>query len=103
MQSRSKGISKVAKGAALEYLSIAELTEMGLYVAKSIDPQCPYALIAVNPETGTVYFVDVKSKCYRKDCPPGWTDKSVRINRVLSKKQKELVQKTGLNIELFIR
>tara|TARA_B100002019_G_C21186265_1_gene556384 strand:- start:526 stop:837 length:312 start_codon:yes stop_codon:yes gene_type:complete len=103
MPSQSKGISKTAKGAALEYSSIAELTEMGLYVAKSIDPCCPYDLVAVNPETGAVYLVDVKSKTYRKNCPPGWTDKSVRINRVLSKRQKEFVQKTGLNIELFIR
>jgi hypothetical protein len=46
--------------------------------------------------------VDVKTKSVRKNCPPGWTDKSTRINRVLSKKQKEFVDKTGLDIQLFI-
>ena len=78
------------------------MTELGMYVSKSVAPQCPFDLVAVDPESGTVYLVDVKTKSYRKNCPPGWTDKSVRINRVLSKKQKEFVDKTGLDIQLFI-
>ena len=98
----SKGISKAAKGAALEHKAIAAMTEIGMYVAKSVDPQCPFDLVAVDPESGTVYLVDVKTKSVRKNCPPGWTDKSTRINRDLSKKQREFVDKTGLDIQLFI-
>ena len=98
----SKEISKCAKGAALEHRAIAAMTEMGMYVSKSVDPQCPFDLVAVDPGSGTVYLVDVKTKSQRKNCPPGWTDKSTRINRVLSKKQREFVAKTGLDIQLFI-
>ena len=50
----SKEISKAAKGAALEHKAIAAMTELGMYVSKSVDPQCPFDLVAVDPESDRV-------------------------------------------------
>jgi hypothetical protein len=68
--------------------SCKRILNKGYYVAKSLDPQCPFDLIVVNKE-GKTRLLDVKSISYRKtqsyNCRPGTT-----INRSVSKKQKAL-------------
>ena len=86
-----------AKGTALEHEMIAELVRDGNYLAKSVDPQCPFDMIAVSPE-GQIRLIDVKTKSIRQT----GKRKGSRINRVLSLKQKEFKEQTGLTVELLI-
>ena len=84
---------KTVKGAVGEHKAIIQLLEDGYHVAKAVDPQCPFDLIAVDEE-GHCRKYDVKTISYRKN-KPTWTKKSTRINRVMSEKQKKM------NIELI--
>jgi len=81
-------ISRSIKGVCSELIAAKEFLNKGYYVAKSLDPQCPFDLIVVNKK-GKARLLDVKSISYRKtqsyNCKPGDT-----INRSASKKQKEL-------------
>ena len=80
--------AKTIKGVCSELIAAKEFLNKGYYVAKSLDPQCPFDLIVVN-EKGKARLLDVKSISYRKtksyNCKPGDT-----INRSISKKQKSL-------------
>jgi hypothetical protein len=80
--------AKTIKGVCSELIAAKEFLNKGYYVAKSLDPQCPFDLIVVNKE-GKTRLLDVKSISYRKtksyNCKPGTT-----INRSVSKKQKSL-------------
>jgi hypothetical protein len=80
--------AKTIKGVCSELIAAKEFLNKGYYVAKSLDPQCPFDLIVVNKE-GKTRLLDVKSISYRKtqsyNCRPGTT-----INRSVSKKQKAL-------------
>ena len=79
---------KTIKGVCSELIAAKEFLNRGYYVAKSLDPQCPFDLIVVDKQ-GKTRLLDVKSVSYRKsqsyNCKPGDT-----INRSISKKQKSL-------------
>ena len=81
-------ISRSIKGVCSELIAVKEFLKKGYYVARSIDPQCPFDIIVVNKK-GKARLLDVKSVSYRKtrsyNCRVGTT-----INRSASKKQKEL-------------
>jgi hypothetical protein len=81
-------ISKSIKGVCSELIAVKELLKRGYYVARSIDPQCPFDIVVVNKK-GKATLFDVKSVSRRKtrsyNCKAGDT-----INRSVSKKQKEL-------------
>ena len=80
--------SKTIKGVCSELIAAKEFLKKGYYVARSLDPQCPFDIVVINKK-GKVTLLDVKSVSYRKtqsyNCKPGDT-----INRSVSKKQKAL-------------
>tara|TARA_R100001369_G_scaffold76566_1_gene105725 strand:+ start:53 stop:328 length:276 start_codon:yes stop_codon:yes gene_type:complete len=80
---------KSIKGSVGEHKAIIQLLEDGWHVAKSVDPQCPYDIVAVS-EDGDIKLIDVKSVSYRKNGKPNWTEKSLRINRVPTLRQKKM-------------
>jgi hypothetical protein len=51
-------LSKSAIGAISEYEAICSLVKQGYMVAKSIDPQCIFDLVAIKPN-GIVRLIDV--------------------------------------------
>ena len=71
-----------------ELKAIKPLTKQGYWCARSLDPHSPFDIVAVDKK-GKIRLIDVKVNSYRK------ADKR-RINRILSKKQKEL------NIEIMM-
>ena len=77
--------SKSVKGFTSELSIINELSKKGYWVAKSIDPQCPFDLVAVSPD-GDIRLLDIKTNTYRKH------EKSYRrkIWRTPTAKQKKL-------------
>ena len=79
---------KTIKGVCSELIAAKEFLKKGYYVARSLDPQCPFDIVVVNKK-GKASLFDVKSISYRKtksyNCKPGDT-----INRSVSKKQKSL-------------
>ena len=77
-----KQLSKSAIGAISEYEAICSLIKQGYMVAKSIDPQCIFDLVAIKPN-GTVRLIDVKTKSYRKK-------NNHNIHRSPNEKQKQL-------------
>jgi hypothetical protein len=85
-EDKKKMTARSIKGVCSELIAAKEFLKKGYYVARSIDPQCPFDLIVVN-EKGKARLLDVKSISYRKtksyNCKPGDT-----INRSISKKQK---------------
>jgi len=84
-RSNSKTVSQLSKsaiGAISEYEAICSLVKQGYMVAKSIDPQCIFDLVAIKPD-GTVRLIDVKTKSYRKK-------NNHNIHRSPNEKQKQL-------------
>ena len=81
-------ISRSIKGVCSELEAIKDFLKKGYYVAKSMDPQCPFDIVVVDKK-GKATLYDVKSISYRKtqsyNCKPGDT-----INRSVSKGQKAL-------------
>ena len=81
-------ISRSIKGVCSELIAAKEFLKKGYYVAKSLDPQCPFDLIIVDKK-GKTRLLDVKSVSRRKtqsyNCKPGDT-----INRSVSKRQKSM-------------
>ena len=81
---------KTIKGVCSELIAAKEFLNKGYYVAKSLDPQCPFDLIVVNKK-GKTRLLDVKSVSYRKtrsyNCRIGTT-----INRSVSKKESMIVE-----------
>jgi hypothetical protein len=81
-------ISRSIKGVCSELVAVKDFLKKGYYVARSIDPQCPFDIVVVDKK-GRATLYDVKSVSYRKtksyNCKPGDT-----INRSVSKKQKSL-------------
>ena len=81
------------KGTVGEYESIARLTKQGFYVAKSVDPACPFDIVIVD-RNGKIQLIDIKTNTFRKhkkgkslkDKPKG----SYRISRSPTKEQKRL-------------
>ena len=83
---------KTIKGTIGEHRVIIKLLKEGYHVARAVDPQSPFDLVAVSPE-GKVRLIDVKTKSYRKNVKPTW-NKAREIYRVLTNIQKKL------NVEL---
>ena len=81
--------AKTIKGSIGEHKAIIQLLADGYHVAKSVDPHCPFDIIAVG-EDGAVKIIDVKTITIRKKFKPNWTIKSKRINRVLTAIQKKM-------------
>ena len=83
-----KNLSKSIKGVCSELIAAKEFLNKGYYVARSLDPQCPFDIVVVNKK-GKATLYDVKSVSYRKtqsyNCKPGDT-----INRSVSKRQKSM-------------
>ena len=81
-------ISRSIKGVCSELIAVKDFLKKGYYVARSMDPQCPFDIVVVDKK-GKATLFDVKSVSYRKtqsyNCKPGDT-----INRSISKKQKSL-------------
>ena len=81
------------KGTVGEYLTIARLTKEGYFVAKSVDPACPFDIVIVD-KNGKITLIDIKTITYRKtkkgkslkDKPKG----SYKICRSPTKEQKRL-------------
>ena len=80
---------KTVKGTIGEHKAIIQLMEDGYHVAKSVDPHCPFDVVAVG-EDGDVKLIDVKTVTLRKKIKPNWTIKSKRVNRVLTAIQKKM-------------
>jgi hypothetical protein len=84
-RSHSKSIKQLTKssiGVISEYEAICSLTKQGYMVAKSVDPQCVFDLVAIKPD-GTIRLIDVKTKSYRKK-------NNHNIHRSPNEKQKKL-------------
>jgi len=81
-------ISRSIKGVCSELKAVEEFLKKGYYVARSLDPQCPFDIVVVDKKGKTTLY-DVKSISRRKtksyNCKPGDT-----INRSVSKGQKAL-------------
>jgi hypothetical protein len=81
------------KGTVGEYKTIAKLTKEGYFVAKSVDPACPFDIVIVD-KNGKITLIDIKTITYRKtkkgkslkDKPKG----SYKICRSPTKEQKRL-------------
>ena len=57
-------LSKSVKGTVSELKAITKLTKSGHWVAKSLDPQCPFDIVAVS-KNGKIRLIDVKTISYR--------------------------------------
>ena len=53
------------KGVVGEYETIARLTKEGFFVAKSVDPACPFDIVIVDKD-GKITLIDIKTITYRK-------------------------------------
>ena len=81
------------KGTVGEYEAIANLTRQGYFVAKAVDPACPFDIVIVD-RNGKIQLIDIKTNTFRKhkkgkslkDKPKG----SYRISRSPTKEQKRL-------------
>ena len=80
--SKTINLSKSAIGTISEYEAISSLVKQGYMVAKSIDPQCIFDLVAIKAD-GTIILIDVKTKSYRKK-------NNHNIHRSPNEKQKQL-------------
>lgn len=85
----NKEIGKSVKGAISEYQAMIQLMKENYLVAKAIDPQSLFDIVAVHKETGKIRLLDVKTKSFRKK--NGW-----EICRSPSAQQKKL------GIEIYI-
>ena len=81
------------KGTVGEYEAIAKLTRQGYFVAKAVDPACPFDIVIVD-KNGKIQLIDIKTNTFRKhkkgkslkNKPKG----SYRICRSPTKEQKKL-------------
>ena len=89
--SKSTKLTTNVKGTIGEYQEIVDLTKQGYWVAKAVDPQCPFDLVAVSPD-GKIQLLDIKTNTYRKHIKP---DRR-KIWRSPTAKQKKL----GIKIKL---
>ena len=59
--SKSTKLTTNIKGTIGEYQEIVNLTKQGFWVAKACDPQCPFDLITVSPDSKTSEAVEIMS------------------------------------------
>ena len=81
--------TKSVKGIVGELEIISELTKRGYYVAKSVDPQCPFDIVVVD-RNGKISLLDIKTNTYRKKGKPDKPKGSYKIHRSPTKEQKKL-------------
>ena len=62
---------KSIKGSIGEHKMIVDLLGKGYHVAKAVDPQCPFDLVAVTP-AGEIKLIDVKTPSYRLKTKETW-------------------------------
>ena len=81
--------NKSIKGTACEHKAIVKLLGEGYNVAKAVDPQCPFDLVAVGKD-GTPYLKQYKWRCTFRDayyvCTLIWPwahTKLPKINQIL--------------------
>ena len=89
--SKSTKLTTNVKGTIGEYQEIVNLTKQGYWVAKAVDPQCPFDLVAVSPN-GKLQLLDIQTNTYRKHINPYRR----KIWRSPTAKQKKL----GIKIKL---
>lgn len=77
---------KQQKGVASELIAEYYLTKAGYFVYSKKSVQSPVDLVAINPDTGEVLLVDVKTASIRLS----GGQKGTTIRRVLSEEQKKL-------------
>lgn len=77
---------KQQKGVASELIAEYYLTKAGYFVYTKKSVQSPVDLVAINPDTGEVLLVDVKTASIRMT----GGQKGTTIRRVLSEEQKKL-------------
>ena len=88
---KSSTIATSIKGSIGEYKVIIDYLSKGYHVAKAVDPQCPFDLVAVSPD-GKIQLLDIKTNTYRKHIKPYRR----KIWRSPTAKQKKL----GIKIKL---
>jgi len=85
---------KSKKGAITELKAAAHFMKQGFYVAKALDPHCPFDLVLTDKK-GQSCLIDVKTKSLRKtksyNCNIG-----TKINRSPSALQKRM------NVQIYI-
>jgi hypothetical protein len=85
---------KSRKGISTELEAAVHFMKQGFYVAKSLDPQCPFDLVLTD-KNGRCCLIDVKTKSIRKTSTYQNKAGDV-INRSPSKRQKDM------GIEIYI-
>ena len=81
------------KGSIGEYQEVINFLRKGFYVAKAVDPQCPFDLVVVDKK-GKIILLDVKSNTYRKKI------KKPHYSKKIGRGRTELQKK--LNIKLLM-
>jgi len=88
-----KGKQTSTKGTHSELSVLAELTKKGYWVAKSLDPHCPFDIVSVD-RNGKIELIDVKTISYRKrkngKILKNKTKGTYKVHRSPTKEQKKL-------------
>ena len=84
---KSSKLATSVKGSIAEHRVIIDFLKKGFYVAKSVDPQCPFDLVVVDKK-GKISLIDVKTNTYRKKLKKPHYKKT--IGRCPTKLQKKL-------------
>jgi len=83
------------KGTVGEYQTIADYTRQGYWVAKSVDPSCPFDLVIVD-KNGKINLIDVKCATFRKNKK----GKSLKISLKVLTEFQEVQQKNKKGLTL---
>jgi hypothetical protein len=88
-----KGKKTSSKGTHSELSVLAHLTKKGYWVAKSLDPHCPFDIVSVD-RNGKIELIDVKTISYRKrkngKILKNKTKGTYKVHRSPTKEQKKL-------------
>ena len=77
------------KGTVGEYHAISKLVKAGYYVAKSVDPACPFDIVIVD-KNGKIQLLDIKTITYRYNIKGKKLKNKRKIYRSPTKEQKKL-------------
>ena len=77
------------KGTVGEYHAISKLVKAGYYVAKSVDPACPFDIVIVGKD-GKIQLLDIKTITYRYNIKGKKLKNKRKICRSPTKEQKKL-------------
>ena len=83
------------KGTVGEYEAIAKLTKEGYFVAKSVDPACPFDIVIVE-RNGKIQLIDIKTNTFRKNI----NKKYQKMIKERIKQLQEYVKKSNIPMEL---